>query len=204
MIRNVILSLAIGFVIGFCFGRIRPRNLALYEFLGKMYKNLENFILIISAIVVGVSIYLSTIGELAAFATVTINVFGSIVFSWLLTKKSSKIEFKEQQEELALRSYRHINYIDSAANTAYKKIERYLNETEELDSASRLILNSSMDQIKYIQGGISTCKLDWYDMLSIAEKEHYKDKSTDSSNDEDEYGTVEVVIPGSEYNQEDV
>lgn len=29
-----------------------------------------------------------------------------------------------------------------------------------------------MDQIKYIQGGINTCKMDWHDMLSDKEKQH--------------------------------
>lgn len=192
-----------GFLIGYLLGRIRPKNLTIFEFLKKFYNNLENFILLISAIVVCVSIYLSTIGELAVFATTTINIFGSIVFSWLLTKKSSKIEFKEQEGQLALRSFRHINYIDSAANTAYKKIEQYIDLPEgELDSSTRLILKSAMDQIKYIQGGISTCKMDWYDMLSEDEKEHYKNTLYDSEI-EDDFGTVDVVIPVSEYNQED-
>ena len=138
------------------------------------------------------------------FATTTINIFGSIVFSWLLTKKSSKIEFKEQEEELALRSFRHINYIDSAANTAYKKIERYLKDSEVLDTNARLILNSAMDQIKYIQGGISTCKMDWHDMLSVVEKEHYKNTSPDTGEEDEDYGTINVIFPFSEYNQEDV
>lgn len=93
----------------------------IYEFLRKIYINLDNFILTVSAIVVAGSIYLSTLGKLEAYASVTINIFGSIVFSWLLTKKSSKEEFRQQQEELALKSFRHINYIESAANTAYKK-----------------------------------------------------------------------------------
>lgn len=201
--NKIIIFTLFGFLIGFCLGRIRPKNLAISEFVRKIYTNLDNFILLISAIVVCVSIYLSTIGELAVFATTTINIFGSIVFSWLLTKKSSKIEFKEQEEQLALRSFRHINYIDSAANTAYKKIEQYVDAPEEeLDSSTRLILKSAMDQIKYIQGGISTCKMDWYDMLSEDEKEHYKNTLYDSEN-EDEFGTVDVVIPISEYNQED-
>ncbi len=201
--NRIIIFTLLGFLIGYLLGRIRPKNLTIFEFLKKFYNNLENFILLISAIVVCVSIYLSTIGELAVFATTTINIFGSIVFSWLLTKKSSKIEFKEQEGQLALRSFRHINYIDSAANTAYKKIEQYIDLPEgELDSSTRLILKSAMDQIKYIQGGISTCKMDWYDMLSEDEKEHYKNTLYDSEI-EDDFGTVDVVIPVSEYNQED-
>lgn len=87
----------------------------LYEFLRKIYTNLDNFILLFSVVVVAASMYFSTNGQLEAFGSVTINIFGSIVFSCLLTKKSSKIEFKEQEEELALRSFRHINYIEKMA-----------------------------------------------------------------------------------------
>lgn len=122
----IIMAAIIGLLIGFFLGRLTPKNMGLYEFLRKIYTNLDNFILIISAFIVIGFVYFSTIGKLEVFASVTVNIFGSIVFSWLLTKKSSKIEFKEQEEELALRSFRHINYIESAANTAYKKIEQYL------------------------------------------------------------------------------
>jgi membrane protein YdbS with pleckstrin-like domain len=81
----------------------------------KIYINLDNFVLLFSALIVTGSIYFSTSGKMESFASVAINLFGSMVFSWLLTKKSSRVEFKQQEEELALRSFRHINYIDSAA-----------------------------------------------------------------------------------------
>lgn len=81
----------------------------------KIYINLDNFVLLFSALIVTGSIYFSTSGKMEFFASVAINLFGSMVFSWLLTKKSSRVEFKQQEEELALRSLRHINYIDSAA-----------------------------------------------------------------------------------------
>lgn len=200
----IIMAAIIGLLIGFFLGRLTPKNMDLYEFLRKIYTNLDNFILIISAFIVIGSVYFSTIGKLEVFASVTVNIFGSIVFSWLLTKKSSKIEFKEQEEELALRSFRHINYIESAANTAYKKIEQYLEADVELDENAKLMLNSAMDQIKYIQGGINTCKMDWHDMLSDKEKEHYKGICDDGTNSDETYGTVDVVVPETGFNQEDV
>lgn len=190
-----------GLVLGFMLGRLRPKNMGIYEFLRRIYINLDNFVLTAAAIVVMGSIYFSTIGKLQTYASVTINIFGSIVFSWLLTKKSSKEEFRQQQEELALKSFRHINYIESAANTAYKKMEVY--QETELNESARLILNSAMDQVKYIQGGINTCKMDWHDMLSEKEKEHYKNICDDGSNLDEMYGTVDVVYPDSSYNQED-
>ncbi len=203
-IKSVIISLCIGCVIGFFLGRLSPKNMTLYEFFRKFYTNLDNFILLFSFGVVFGSIYFSSIGKLEVFASVAINVFGSVVFSWLLTKKSSRVEFKEQEQELALRSYRHINYIESAANTAYKKIEQYIEEDTGLDEKTKLMLGSAMDQIKYIQGGINTCKMDWHDMLSSEEKEHYKISGEDSELLNEEYGTVDVVaMPGVGYNQED-
>ena len=203
-IEYIVLSVLIGLIVGFVLGRLRPKNMNIYQFLRKIYTNLDNFILIFSFGIVVAAIYFSTIGKLEEFSSIVINTFGSVVFSWLLTKKSSKVEFKEQEEALALRSYRHINYIESAANTAYKKIQKYVDE-EELGSSEKLMLNSAMDQIKYIQGGINTCKMDWHDMLSDEEKERYKyDNLRDKNYDNDDYGTVEVVFPANGYNQEDV
>lgn len=203
METNVIVAALLGLCLGFVLGRIRPKNIALYEFLRKCYTNLDNFILVFSFLVVIGAIYFSTIEKLESFSAIVINIFGSVIFSWLLTKKSSKIEFKEQEEELALRSFRHINYIESAANTAYKKIEKYLDAENKLDNETKLMLSSAMDQIKYIQGGINTCKMDWHDMLSEKEKAHYKNIRNNAINMDEEYGTVDVVIPDIEYNQED-
>lgn len=202
-IEYLVISVISGLIVGFVFGRVTLKNLNIYQFLRKIYINLDNFILILSFIIVCGSIYFSTIGKLEKFASVAINVFASVVFSWLLTKKSSKEEFKEQEQELALRSFRHINYIESAANTAYKKIENYLSDDVELDVKAKLMLSSAMDQIKYIQGGINTCKMDWHDMLSDEEKEHYKNGDTNENAMEEDYGKIDIVVPNVNYNQED-
>ncbi|MDD6627768.1 MAG: hypothetical protein ACI4C4_05475 [Lachnospiraceae bacterium] len=65
------------------------------------------------------------------------------------------------------------------------------------------MLSSAMDQIKYIQGGINTCKMDWHDMLSDKEKQHYKNVYDVNTSLDEEFGTVDVVMPDIEYNQED-
>lgn len=202
-IKYAILACCVGLIVGFVLGRLRPKNMNIYEFIRKIYINLDNFVLLFSALIVTGSIYFSASGKMESFASVAINLFGSMVFSWLLTKKSSRVEFKQQEEELALRSFRHINYIDSAANTAYKKIEQYLESNTDLDDHAKLMLSSAMDQIKYIQGGISTCKMDWHDMLSEKEKEHYRSICDDGTKMDEEYGTVDVVMPAADYNQED-
>ncbi|MDO4166985.1 MAG: hypothetical protein Q4D32_06245, partial [Eubacteriales bacterium] len=200
-IEFLVVSALVGLIVGFILGRIRPKNMDIYQFLRKIYINLDNFILILSFLIVCSSIYFSTINKLEKFASVAINIFASVIFSWLLTKKSSKEEFREQEQELALRSFRHINYIESAANTAYKKIENYLSEDVELDEKAKLMLSSAMDQIKYIQGGINTCKMDWHDMLSDEEKKHYKNDDASENVMDEDYGTVDVVVPIVGYNQ---
>lgn len=200
MVKWSILSGILGLVVGFALGRIRPKNLNFYEFLNKIYKNLDNFILLLSTFIVVGSISLAAMDRLEQFASAAINIFSSIVFSWILTKKSSREDFKKQEEELALRSYRHINYIESAANTAYKKIEQYINDMGEADIQTKLMLSSATDQIKYIQGGINTCKMDWHDMLSDDEKKHY---SVSSEAMDEEYGKVDINMAQTEYNQED-
>ena len=157
----------------------------------------------LSAIVVICSICYESVHEESTFATSAINIFGSIVFSWLLTKKSSKSEFKKQEEKLAKRSYRHINFIDSAAKTAYTEIQDYLSEkNQELNSEAKLMLSKAMDQIKLIQGGINTNKMDWQDMLSEEEQKKCKDNYEDDM-DENKYGSVKVNASESSYNQED-
>lgn len=49
MQTDIIVTLIVGFLIGYLLGRIRPKNLPLYDFLRKFYTNLDNFILMLSA-----------------------------------------------------------------------------------------------------------------------------------------------------------
>lgn len=192
----------IGLIIGFVIGRF-SKNRAVrtfYDYLNGVFKNLENYVLCVSGLIVVVSTILSVMGNIEAFASVTINIFGSVVFSWLLTKKSSKGEFREHEQDLAMRAYRHINYLDTAANSAYKSLEEYYND-QGIDKETKLILNNAMSQIRYIQGGINTCKMDWVDMLSPEQQSKCMDRDYDSQTDD--YGTVKVVEPDTQYNQED-
>lgn len=195
---GILLSLVIGLIIGFVLGRKYPQNTDFYDFLRRMYTNLDNLVMAASVLVVVGSIYFLTIGKLEIFASVTINVFGSVIFSWILTKKSSKEEFRKEQEELALRSFRHINYIEAAANTAYKKLESY-KKGDHLDENTKLILDNAMDQIKYIQGGINTCKLDWLDMISMEKRGELKNSSDFT---DEQYGSVDMEVSEIECNQE--
>ncbi|RHQ36306.1 hypothetical protein DWY84_01590 [Clostridium sp. AF27-2AA] len=169
------------------------------EVLYKAFINMDNYVIVVALLLLIFSIGLSITGIEQNLAIVILNVFSSVVFSWLLTKKTSIKDFKEKEEELALRSYRHINYIESAANTASQALEQYAYSSDDITPEVKLILSSAKEQIKYIQGGINTCKMDWFDLLSEEEQDNQK-RSEHNPND---YGTVDTVIRNEEINQED-
>lgn len=191
-------------IVGIAVGYIAAKaDLDLCKYKGKQSqpKHLEDIILWIAGGIVFFSIVLMAIGKMSEqISGITINVFGTMIFSWLLTKKSAKKEFKEHEEETALKSYRHINYIDTAANTAYKEIESYIDGVTDVET--KLILGKALDHIKYVQGGISTCKLDWFDMLSEQDKGSFKEEMENEQNQE-EFGVVRINISGMPVNQED-
>jgi len=193
----------VGIIIGYIIGRY-VKNAAiktLYDYLSDVFKNLDNYVMTVSALIVIVSIVLSVVGKIETFASVTINIFGTIVFSWLLTKKSAKVEFKEQEQDLSMCAYRHINYLESAANSAYKTLKDF-SDDEGINKEVKLMLSNAMSQIKYIQGGINTCKMDWVDMLS-PEQQSKCNIEKNAQDDEEDFGTVDVVVGPEECNQED-
>lgn len=128
---------------------------------------MENLILFMSFAFVLGSIVFQALGMLESFATVVVTMFSSVIFSWLLTKSSGKEEWKEHEQELALRSYRHIDYIESASKTAEKTIDQYIKDASgNISPEQKLVLSRAMDYIGYIHGGIRTCKMDWFDLMS--------------------------------------
>lgn len=162
-----------------------------------LFSNIENYVIVLSIIVLSASLLYSGTSEDNEFLSAVLNIFATIIFSWLLTKKSTKADFKEKEEELAMRAYRHVNYLESAANTASRTVEQYLKEQDkEINESAKFILLSVKEQVKYIQGGINTCKMDWHDLMSEKEKSNH-------NVDIDEYGSVQTVKAAEQVNQED-
>lgn len=130
--------------------------------------SMEKFIMVLSGMFMVVAVIFQSIGVMEPFASVVTTIFTSVVFSWLLTKVSGKAEWQEREQELALRSYRHIDYIESASKTAEQTIKQYISgeKPTEISEAQKLVLSNAMDYIGYIRGGIKTCKMDWYDLMS--------------------------------------
>lgn len=189
-ILQVIFIAIIIFLVGFAIGVLISS-----KFNRKL--SIENFILVISGVFIIGAVVFQVVGLLETFSSIVTTVFSSIVFSWLLTRISSKDEWEKREQELALRSYRHIDYIESASKTANKAIEQYINSDNKfkISDEEKLVLSKAMDYIGYIQGGISTCKMDWYDLMSEEGKKRFSPKtSTDQS----------IKIDNIEINQEDV
>lgn len=198
LILIIVLSAICGFL-GYAIGNARA-NGKFSKSLTSFLASIENYIIIAALLLIIFSIIFSLIEDVNEIAIVILNVFSSIVFSWLLTKKTSIKDFKEKEEELALRSYRHINYIEIAANTAAKTFDSYIADPCELDDKTKLILSSAKEHVKYIQGGINTCKMDWVDLLSLEERQK---QSSPTTNNIDDYGTVDTVLSNEHINQED-
>lgn len=197
-ICSVISVSIISGIIGYWIGKGRAlKNFP--EVLSKAFLNMDNYVIVGSLILLVFSIGLSMSNENNTLAIIILNVFSSIIFSWLLTKKTSIKDFKEKEEELALRSYRHINYIESAANTASCAIDKHISDNNEINTETKLILSNTKEQIKYIQGGINTCKMDWFDLLS----EDEQNKRNIIEDPCEDFGTVDTVISNEEINQED-
>ena len=197
-ICSLLVVAVISGIIAYWIGKGRALK-SIPEVLASASTNMDNYIIIGSLILLIYSIGLSATEKTSPFAVVIINIFSSIIFSWLLTRKTSIKDFKEKEEDLALRSYRHINYIESAANTASCTIMNYISQHTDLSQESKLLLSNANQQIKYIQGGISTCKMDWFDLLSEAEQ----NKRQHNNPPEEEFGTIETVLINEDINQED-
>jgi Ca2+/Na+ antiporter len=91
-----------------------------------------------------------------------LSFFCSFVFSWLLTKKSSKQEFKELQQEIAKTSYRHIGDVRKATLVTKNRLSELKNKDKILNSD----IDGILDDVEIILQCIVTNEDDWKDMVS--------------------------------------
>lgn len=144
----------------------------------KIHISMDFWILGLSGIITVCAVFFQAFDRLEAFSSAILTTFSGVIFSWLLTKTSSREEWKKQEQELALRSYRHIDYIESASKSAEQMINQYIqgDRKDEIEDKERLIFSGVMDYIGYISGGINTCKMDWYDLMSPEEQEKFSSR----------------------------
>lgn len=147
---------------------------------------LDTFFFYISILALLFSFVAQGLGVLSNLSGVVLNIFTTMIFSWLLTKSSSKAEFKEQEEQLAKRSYRHMSGIASETKRSIEVLRGVLESTQ--DEVQQSTLKNTLNQLIYIHSGISLCNEDWYDLLSA-------DDQTKADNAKDEPSQMVVTEP---------
>lgn len=142
------------------------------EIFRKMIAKLDDFVLFLSALILLVSMVLDFFNVTEGTATLMLNIFTTLVFSWLLTKKSSEMEFKKQQERLAKLSHRHLCGVEASILSLGQSIKDYdgYDDNEFLQGLS--------GRIEDVQNGIQSNEADWEDMLSEEYKKELKKNQT--------------------------
>lgn len=153
---NNVVSFVCGFVvciivvfIYFCFAK-------------KIIKNIEDGVMEVSFVGAMVCLVISIFFKEIDKSINILSFFCSFVFSWLLTKKSSKEEFIERQQEIAKTSYRHIGDVRKATLVTRDR----LSELKKKNEISRSDIDGILDDVEIILQCIKTNEDDWKDMVS--------------------------------------
>lgn len=130
-------------------------------------KNIENIVFFIAVFLVILSIIMQCFDLLDGFSNTVINIFGTLIVSWIATKKNSEEEIRKKEQENAKKSRRYLNSIKTTATNAIKIISdsinnKALNFTPEQTN----VLERAKDQMQHIKTGIETSLFDWEDMMS--------------------------------------
>lgn len=157
----------------------------LTDLLKKIYisfvdKNIENIVFLISIFLVILSITLQCFNIFNGFSNTVINIFGTLIVSWIATKKSAETEIKKKEKENAKKSWRYLNSIRMTASNAIKILSSSIeNNTLKFSSEQITVLERAKDQMEHIESGIGTSIIDWEDMMS---KEDIADAHGDKNN----------------------
>jgi TRAP-type C4-dicarboxylate transport system, large permease component len=83
---------------------------------------IETVVIYVTGVIILINLLSSLINKTlsSSLLNVVLSFFSSFVFSWILTKKTTEISFKEKQKEAAIRSYRHSISIKSKLNYSIK------------------------------------------------------------------------------------
>ena len=129
--------------------------------------NMENIVFAISIFLVAISIILQCVGTFNGFSTIVINIFGTLIVSWIATKKNSEEEAKRKEQMIAKKSRRYLKSIKTIATNAIKILSDSIEKnSEEYSTQQLLILERAKDQMEHIETGIETSLFDWEDMMS--------------------------------------
>lgn len=170
---------AIVFVTAFVFGMLacywmsnKTQGSNLKRVIEKIYnafkeKNIENIVFFIAILLVILSIVLQCFGIFDGFSNTVINIFGTLIVSWIATKKNSEEEIKKKEQENAKKSRRYLNSIKTTATNAIKILSDSIGNNELSFTKEQItVLERAKDQMEHIETGIATSLFDWEDMMS--------------------------------------
>lgn len=161
-------------------------------------KDIENIIFLIAIILVIISIALQCFNILNGFSNTVINIFGTLIVSWIATKKSSETEVKKKEQENAKKSRRYLNSIQITATNAIKILSDSIkNNTLKFSPEQITVLERAKDQMEHIETGIGTSLFDWEDMMS---KEDIIDAHGENNNKK-KVQEAAVTVPGFDQEQ---
>lgn len=164
---------AVAFTLGIivCF-LWKKKSDGLKHIIGKIYnsfkeKNIENIVFFVAVFLVILSIILQCFNVLDGFSNTVINIFGTLIVSWIATKKNSEEEIRKKEQENAKKSRRYLNSIKTTATNAIKIISDSIGSNELNFTPEQItILERAKDQMEHIETGIETSLFDWEDMMS--------------------------------------
>ncbi|MDD3141100.1 MAG: hypothetical protein PHX08_19315 [Lachnospiraceae bacterium] len=165
---GVLLGVAIGYLLG-------NKKASLISMSRAFSNNLENVFIFLSLIMVTLAIFADIFLKGSGITSILIYIFGTIIFTWLLTRKSVKGEAKIQEQLLAEKAYKQLNYVEETTKEAYQQLQNYIESADEiLDVKEKLVLSRAADSIKNIASGIELCKFDWEDLQKDEKPEEIK------------------------------
>ena len=134
-----------------------------------LFKNLDKVMLVATTCILAICIIVETLGFADYISLSFVNIYSSIIFSWLLTKFSAETEFKKKEEDMAKLSFRHLGDVEKTILTAEQKVRDFITGERlggKLDGKLEYFLEGVIDKIELIKIGIATNKEDWFDMLA--------------------------------------
>ncbi len=130
-------------------------------------KNIENIVFFVAILLVMLSIVMQCFEKSSKVSNIIINIFGTLIVSWLATKKNSEEEFKRREQEGAKKSRRYLNSIKTITTNAIKIISESIEDKDlNFQKNQVIVLERAKDQIEHIKIGIETSLNDWEDMMS--------------------------------------
>ena len=140
----------IAFITGISIGVRLTRKGVKLDSIGSMLKNLDFWIMLVSMLLLVTSIAWPYMNKDESISNIYLNVFSTMIFSWLLTRFSTRRDYREQELQLSKISVRHINNTKCSIEMLRASIDKFIKD--EVDSI-KLVADSeksSFEKLKMV------------------------------------------------------